>query len=96
MLLAATGNYSQPLYPNSHPAVPPGADFTQNSPSPATGIDWNLFEATGDTELEPSPLQKVFAQVSQASLDFLNADLSDEELVERGSVESDHTCNGES
>ncbi|PPQ96191.1 hypothetical protein CVT26_004826 [Gymnopilus dilepis] len=69
LLLAAIGNYSQPLYPNPHPAR----------------------QVTGDTELEPSPLQKVFAQVSRASLDFLNADLSDEELVERGSVESDHS-----
>ncbi|KAF8869342.1 hypothetical protein CPB84DRAFT_1755241 [Gymnopilus junonius] len=45
LLLAATGNVSLPLYPPSHPALPPGADITQNSPSPITGIDWNLLEA---------------------------------------------------
>ncbi|PPQ80318.1 hypothetical protein CVT26_008276 [Gymnopilus dilepis] len=92
LLFATSGNPSQPLYPVSHPSLPPGANASQNTPSPVTGIDWNLLEAVGNTEFEPSQSQQILAQVSQVSLDFLNGDLSDEESVERASVSSNEAA----
>ena len=44
--------------------------------SPVTGIDWNVFEALEDTTLEYDPLQRAAECIAQASLDFLNGDLS--------------------
>jgi len=39
--------------------------------------------------LESSPLQEYIQSMSQASLDFINGDLSEDELLERISLGSD-------
>ncbi|PPQ76395.1 hypothetical protein CVT26_015365 [Gymnopilus dilepis] len=93
-LLSASNDFSQPLYPPNHPSLPTACDRAQRSPSPVTGIDWNILEALGEeTSFEPSPMQEAFSRIAQASLDFLNSDLSDDELVERGSLSSNGTEN---
>ncbi|KAF8803001.1 hypothetical protein BYT27DRAFT_7110917 [Phlegmacium glaucopus] len=92
LLASATGNPSQHLYRDDHPLVPPSPDHSgswQGPLSPVTGINWNLLEATENTILESSPLQEYIQSVSQASLDFINGDLSEDELLERISLGSD-------
>ncbi|PPQ74940.1 LOW QUALITY PROTEIN: hypothetical protein CVT26_011414 [Gymnopilus dilepis] len=87
LLLSASGNLTQPLYPSNHPSHPSSSNPAQNTPSSVTGIKWNLLDAVGDsTEFEPSPLQHALAQIVQTSLDFLDGDLSDDEEVEQAYV----------
>jgi hypothetical protein len=93
LLASATANPSQPLYHDDHPLIPPAtpdhSGSWQGPHSPVTGINWNLLEATENTMLETSPLQEYIQRVSQASLDFINGDLSEDELLERVSLGSD-------
>ena len=69
----------------------PKRRFGRSGPhSSVTGISWNLLEAKENTMLEnpKSPFQKYIQSVSQASLDFINGDLSEDELLERISISS--------
>ena len=74
---------------SQHPSPPDHSASWQDPHSPVTGINWNLLGATENTLLENSPLQECIQSVSQASLDFINNDLSDDELLERISIGSD-------
>jgi hypothetical protein len=97
LLASATANPSQ--YHYDHLLIPPSSSPSDHSgswqnplahsESPRPGINWNLLEATENTILENSPLQEYIQSVSQASLDFINGDLSEDELLERVSLGSD-------
>ena len=93
LLALATRNPSQHLYRDGHPLVPPSppdhSGSWQGPHSPVTGINWNLLEAMENTMLESSPLQEYIQSMSQASLDFINGDLSEDELLERINLGSD-------
>ena len=91
LLASATANPSH----DDHPLIPPSPPDHSGSwqgplaHSSETGINWNLLEATENTMLEISPLQEYIQSVSQASLDFISGNLSEDELLERISVGSD-------
>ena len=94
MLASATTNpfdseHRDPLYPQDHPT---DTDFENNlnshSSSPVTGIDWGLYAACEDPQVPLSPIQEALAYVAENSLHSLDEDLSEDELVERLSVES--------
>jgi hypothetical protein len=93
LLASATANPSQ-----HHPLIPPSPPDHSAAwpapPSPVTGINWNLLEATENTMLE-EPLQEYIQSVSQVSLDFINGNLSEDKLLERTSLGSD-SSQGES
>jgi hypothetical protein len=88
---------ARPGHPTTHPGGLPlpsssgsasaaAATFestSTQSDSPFTGIDWNMFEALEDTTLQYDPLQNAAERIAQASLDFLNGDLSadDEDMA---------------
>ena len=90
LLASATAKSPQYLHHDIVPPSPPDHSASWQDPhSPVTGINWNLLGATENTLLENSPLQEYIQSVSQASLDFINNDLSDDELLERISIGSD-------
>ncbi|KAF5318718.1 hypothetical protein D9619_011028 [Psilocybe cf. subviscida] len=87
LLVSCSSDPSTTPYPPSHPALPPYTNPHQRSPSPVTGIDWNLLEALGDTQFEHAPLDQALSDAAQASLNILNgAILSDDEWIERASA----------
>ena len=91
LLASATSNPStQPLYPPDYPSLPLGTDFGNNAhlPSPVTGINWGLYAAHEDPQVPLSPIQEALAYVAETSLQFLDGDLSEDEMVERLSVDS--------
>ena len=90
LLASATANPNPSQYQFSMPPSPPDHSGSWPVPrSPVTNINWDLLEATENTMLEESPLQDYIQSVSQASLDFINGDISDDELLERISLSSD-------
>jgi len=77
LILSLSAQPGQPWYPTTHPQASGSTASTSTSRlSPVTGIDWNVFEALEDTTLEYDPLQRAAERIAQASLDFLNGDLS--------------------
>lgn len=87
LLVSCSSDPSTTPYLPSHPGLPSYANPHQRSPSPVTGIDWNLLEALGDTNFEHAPLDQALSNIAQGSLDILNgASLSDDEQIERGSA----------
>ena len=96
LLASATSDPSEhPLYPDDHPSLPSDTDFDNNSysPSPVTGINWGLYAAREDPQVPLSPIQEALAYVAETSLNFLDGDLSEDELVERLSVDSSSNYN---
>jgi hypothetical protein len=97
LLASATADPSQPLYRHDHPLIPAspppdasGSDEPWQGPhSQVSGINWRMLRARENTTLESSPLQEYVQSVAQASLDFINEDLSEDELLERISLGSD-------
>ena len=96
LLMSALENPSQHWQDDDyHPVIPRSQSPPDHSASwqgpnlPVAGINWDLLEATETTTLEDFPLQEYIQSVSQASLDFINGDLSEDELLERTSVCSD-------
>ena len=94
LLTSALENPSQPdddyhpVFPRSQ--SPPDHSASWQGPNPpVAGINWDLLEATETTLLEDYPLQEYIQSISQASLDFINGDLSEDELLERTSICSD-------
>jgi len=83
----------QPWYPTTHPQASgsTAASTSTSRLSPVTGIDWNVFEALEDTTLEYDPLQQAAERIAQASLDFLNGDLSADDEDTFLDCESDHS-----
>ena len=67
-------------------------NLNAHSSSPFTasqgGIDWGLYSVQEDPQVPLSPLQEALAYVAETSLRFLDGDLSEDELVERLSVDS--------
>ena len=100
LLASATSNPSEhPLYPPDHPSLPSDtADFENNahSLSPVTGINWQLYAAHEDPQVPLLPIQEALAYVAEISLQFLDGDLSEDELVERLSVDSSSLSLGKS
>ena len=65
------------------------ADQAQRSPSPATGLDWGVFNLSGDTEVDLPAEQQALAQLAKSCLGILNGDdldWSENEDVERDSA----------
>ena len=81
---------ARPGHSTTHPSglpLPSGSataatSTSTQSDSPFTGIDWNMFEALEDTTLQHDPLQNAAERIAQASLDFLNSDLSADDSEE--------------
>jgi len=97
LLASATSNPDEhPLYPPDHPSLPLDTDFENNacSPSPVTGINWGLYAAREDPQVSLSPIQEALAYVAETSLHFLDGNLSEDELVERLSVDSSSLSSG--
>ena len=92
LFASATANPSQ--HHHLIPPTPPDHSAAWPAPPSPTGINWNLLEATENTMLE-EPLQEYLQSVSQASLDFINGNLSEDELLEHISLGSD-SSQGES
>ena len=84
------------MYPPDHPSLPLDTDFENNahSPSPVTGINWGLYAAREDPQVPLSPIQEALAYVAETSLQFLDGDLSEDEMVERLSVDSSSFSSG--
>ena len=88
LLVSLTGQPNQPLYPPGHPAVTyrdDAPDFTAHarSPSPATGINWTLYETLEETSAERPFEVQLAEDIAQATLSFLNgsdSELGDDEL----------------
>ena len=82
LLISATSQPHQHRYPPSHPNHNIYGDPTSHSRSgsPATGtgtgFNWNLYEIE-DTIADPTPQEQLFSDISQATLEFLNEDISD-------------------
>ena len=91
LLVSATSHPHQARYPSGYPGLYPEAllEDRGNSPSPVTGIDWNLTEAFGDTTLEDSPIQQAAAYIAQNALDFLNGNLSEDSENELSGYDGD-------
>ena len=70
--------------------------MNSHSSSPVTGIDWGLYAACEDPQVPLSPIQEALAYVAENSLNSLDEDLSEDELVERLSVESSSLNSGKS
>jgi len=80
LLRSATAQPTQPLYPPSHPSVVHSADLPAAiGTSQATGIDWGVSHMLEDHVLEASPLEQAAAEISQATFNFLNGDISEDE-----------------
>ena len=94
LLASATSNSESSGHPpyTQEPSLPSDFDFERNdhSPSPftASGIDWGLYSAQENPQVPLSPVEEALAYVAETSLRFLDGDLSEDELVERLSVDS--------
>jgi len=80
LLISATSQPNQPRYPLSHPNHNIYADPTSHSGSgsPATGagFNWGLYEIE-NMIADPTPQEQLLNDISQATLEFLNEDISD-------------------
>lgn len=92
LLTSLSAHPHQPPYPAEHPLVYGEPNFPRSPgsprPSPATGLDWNVYEALEDTQAERSYEDQLREDIAQATLDFLNGDISDLEDGERSEAES--------
>jgi hypothetical protein len=95
LLTSLSAHPHQLPYPAEHPLVYGEPNFPRSpgspGPSPATGLDWNLYEALEDTQAERSYEDQLREDIAQATLDFLNGDISDLEDGERSDTESSST-----
>ena len=95
LLTSLCAHPHQPPYPAEHPLVygEPNSPMSPGSPgpSPATGLNWNLYEALEDTHAERSYEDQLREDITQATLDYLNGDISDLEDGERSDAESSST-----
>jgi hypothetical protein len=90
LIVSLTGQPNQPLYPPGHPVTYGEPNFTAHarSPSPATGINWALYETLEETSAE-KPFQLQLAEdIAQATLNFLNGSDSEFGGDELSNVES--------
>jgi hypothetical protein len=61
-----------------------------------TGINWGLYAAREDPQVPLSPIQEALAYVAENAFHFLDGNLSEDELVERLSVDSSSVSSGKS
>lgn len=85
LLVSLTGQPNQPLYPPGHPVTYGEPNFTAHarSPSPATGINWALYETFEETSAERPFEVQLAEDIAQAMLSFLNgsdSEFGDDEL----------------
>ena len=85
LLVSLTGQPNQPLYPPGHPVTYGEPNFTTHarSPSPATGINWALYEMFEETSAERPFEVQLAEDIAQATLSFLNgsdSEFGDDEL----------------
>jgi len=85
LLVSLTGQPNQPLYPPGHPVTYGDPNFTAHarSPSPATGINWALYETLEETSAERPFEVQLAEDIAQATLSFLNgsdSEFGDDEL----------------
>jgi len=89
LVVSLTAQPHQPLYPSGHPLVYGEPNFpTSPGPSPATGVNWTLYETLEDTVAEQSFEVQLTQDIAQATLDFLNDDDSDFDPCEPSDVQS--------
>ena len=92
LITSLSANPHQPPYPAEHPLIYGEPNFPRSpgspGPSPATGLDWNVYEALEDTHAERSYKDQLREDIAQATLNFLNGDISDLEDAERSDAES--------
>ncbi|KAJ3509457.1 hypothetical protein NLJ89_g5213 [Agrocybe chaxingu] len=88
LLASATGSLHHRPYPASYPGLE-NPDYDFPGPSPVTGIDWHVAESTENTTLQSSPLHQTLSNLAKATLDLIDGNISEEELIERLSIGSD-------
>jgi len=82
LLISATPDPHQARYPLGHPnhnlyGNPRPSSPGRSGSSAAGGIlDWGLYELE-NTLADPTPQDQLFSDISQATLQFLNEDISD-------------------
>jgi hypothetical protein len=83
--ITGTARPNQPHYPQLEPQDFPGLlpNPTHSETSDLTGLRWDLDESL---QLDDDPWREAASRVAQASLDFLNGDLSDGEENERSDM----------
>jgi len=59
-----------------------------------TGINWGLYTACEDPQVPLLPIQEALAYVAETSLQFLDGDLSEHEMVEHLRVDSSSFSSG--
>ena len=94
LVFSLTGEPRQPPYPPGHrlvygdPNFPTSQSLPGPSESPATGVDWTLYETFEDTIAEQSFEVRLTQDIAQATLDFLDGDDSDFEVCEPSDIPS--------
>lgn len=83
LLISATPDPHQARYPPGHPNHNVYGNPTSHGRfgSPAAGgiLDWGLYELE-NTVADPTPQEQLFSDISQATLQLLNEDISDFEV----------------
>lgn len=84
LLASSTLRPNQPMYLDGHPLLYgkpnfPGTEDISETRSPFSGIGWGV-SCDGELQAEQSTEAILQAQMCQATLDYLNADISDDEL----------------
>ena len=91
LLTSLSAHPHQLPYPAKHPLVYGELNFPMSpgspGPSPATGLNWNPYEALEDTHAEQSYEDQLREDIAQATLDYLNGDISDLEDGEHSDAE---------
>lgn len=92
LLTSLSAKFTSTPYPAELPLVYGEPNFPRSpgspGPSPATGLDWNVYEALEDTHAERSYKDQLREDIAQATLNFLNGHISDIEDAERSDAES--------
>lgn len=78
LLISATSQPNQPRYSLGHPNhnVHDPTHSRSGSPATSAGFNWGLYEIE-NTIADPTPQERLLNDISQATLEFLNEDISD-------------------
>ena len=89
LVVSLTAQPHQSPYPPGHPLVYGEPNFpTSPGPSPATGVNWTLYETLEDTVADQTFEVQLAQDIAQATLDFLNGDDSDFDACEPSDIQS--------
>ena len=99
LLVSASSQPNQPRYPLSHPnqnvygdPMSHSRSASAASPATGTGFNWGLYEIE-NTIADPTPQEQLLNDISQATLEFLNEDISDFEDDDASDSDNDaRTC----